>query len=73
MDVRSQVSQARSVAASSRRGGFPEMGPGDIDQHIVNSNHGKVIGMTSAQWSEQVAKNVNDWQQQTREKAQLLH
>ena len=49
------------------------MGPGDIDQHIVNSNHGKVIGMTSAQWSAQVAKNVNDWQQQTREKAQLLH
>ena len=28
--------------------------------------------MTSAQWSAQVQKNVNDWQQQSREKASLL-
>lgn len=48
MDARSQISQARSVACSSRKGGFTELAATDIDQHIVNSNHGKVIGMTSA-------------------------
>ena len=64
-DARSQYSSAkRSVARSSTHSGQMI----DCDQQIVTANQGKVIGMTSAEWNQQVQKNYSKWVHEEKEK-----
>lgn len=49
--VKSSVVNRRSVAGRSHASSFVEVDP---DAQIITANHGKVIGMTSAEWNNQV-------------------
>ena len=71
-DAKSQVSR-RSVPRSMTSAQDLNLVPLDVDKQIITANHCKVIGMTSAEWNNQVQKNVAQWQASTREKQQLLH
>lgn len=43
-----------------------------MDASIIAQNQGKVIGMTSAEWNDNVQKSYNKWTMEEREKAQRL-
>jgi hypothetical protein len=60
----SQVSRSRSVASSTAL-----INP---DNQIRMGMQGKVIGMTDAEWTAQVERNVMNWTQEEREKAARL-
>lgn len=60
----SQVSRSRSVASSQAM-----INP---DNQIRMGMQGKVIGMTDAEWTAQVERNVSSWTVEEREKAQRL-
>jgi len=44
----------------------------DPDAQIITANHGKVIGMTSAEWNNQVQANVSQWISANQEKQRLV-
>lgn len=70
-DAKSIASRAqRSVARSNTETG--SLMAVDCDQQIISANHGKVIGMTSAEWNNQVQRNHNQWIAANREKQHLL-
>lgn len=58
------MSRSRSVASSTAM-----INP---DNQIRMGMQGKVIGMTDAEWTAQVERNVCNWTTEEREKAQRL-
>lgn len=70
-DVKSSVSKAPSAVSRSKSQASSAimLNP---DQQIRMGMQGKVIGMTDAEWTNQVNRNVERWANEEREKAQRL-